>query len=431
MKKITFFFSLLAVSFLASAQSKITFEDNTLNGAAIVYGGSSSIVSNPVKTGINTSNYCLDIINDGYAPVKFSNFNIATGSKSSYSYVMLKFKIAYKAFNGGVATDLDYPQVDVFSSAASPTLGAEEKIGTTASTWGSHTSDSLVWKSVSFTFSASLLATIPNGILVLKVAKPKCEYLIDDIELIPSPVYNPNIFTIEDFESKTIGDAGNYVLYWSDTSAATGTAVVATDPSASTNPSTNSTKSLQITPTGYNGTALFNVTLPTGKTLDKYDLLYFDVFFANALYAQDYVSANGTIVAQTTSGYPSQGTTSQWNTKTVSLSGLTATNTFVVKVGYTSNNSITYYLDNIKLHLNEGTTGFDATENAKPWVVYLSGNTYKMNLMADLLTVTDVNGKGILSVKNVNEFDASALNNGVYILKASIEGNMYTTKIIR
>lgn len=429
MNKITFLILFLAFSFVANAQTKITFEDNTTNGAAIIYGGTVSVVENPVKTGINTSNYCLDIINDGYAPVKFSNFNIPTGTKTAYPYVMLKFKIAYKAFNGG--TDLDYPQVDVFSSAASPTIGAEEKIGATTSAWGSHTSDSLVWKSVSFTFSASLLTTIPNGILVLKVAKPKCEYLIDDIELIPSPVFNPNIFTIEDFESKTIGDAGNYVLYWSDTSAAAGTCVVATDPSTATNPSSVSTKSLKITPSGYNGTALFNVILPSGKSLNQYDLLYYDVFFSNSLYAQDYVSVNGSVVAQTTSGYPSQGTINQWNTKTVALSGLSTSSSFVVKTGYTSNNSIAYYLDNIKLHLNESVTGLISSGNVKPLLVYVSDNSIKMNLTADFLLLTDLNGKRILNAKNVSIFDASSLENGIYILKAISKGELYTTKIVK
>jgi len=428
MKKFTFIFSFLAVTLILSAQ-KITFEDNTLNGAAVVYGGTASLVSNPAKTGINASNYCLDIVDDGYAPVKFSNFNISTGSKSAYPYVMLKFKVAYKGYNGG--TDLDYPQVDVFSSAESPTLGAEEKLGTTSSAWGTHASDSLVWKSVSFTFSTSALATIPNGMLVLKLAKQKCEYLLDDIELIPSPVFNLNIFTIEDFESKTVGDAGNYVLYWSDTSAATGTCVIAADPSSTTNSNTSSTKALQITPAGYNGTALFNVTLPAGSTLDQYDLLYYDVYFANAIYAQDYVSANGTIVAQTTSGYPSQGTAGVWNTKTVALSGLAATNTFAVKVGLTSNNSNAYFLDNIKLHKNEGTTGFEKTENAKPWVIYLSGNVYKMNLTVNLLSITDLNGRNISKMENVSEFDASGLKSGLYIVKATIDGTNYATKIIR
>ena len=98
MKKTTLLLSFFAFVLFCSAQTKITFENQDLNGAATVYGGSATVVANPSISGINTSKYCLDVVNDGYAPVKFSNFTIPTGSNTSYPYVILKFKIAYKAY---------------------------------------------------------------------------------------------------------------------------------------------------------------------------------------------------------------------------------------------------------------------------------------------------------------------------------------------
>ena len=423
-KHILFIFCMAAM--VASAQSKITFEDNTLNGAAAIYGGSVAVVANPVTTGINTSANCLDVVNNGYAPVKFSNFSFAAGTASAYPYVKVKFKIAYKGYNGG--SDLDYPQIDVYSSATTPVLDATEKLGSIGSGWGSHTSDSLVWKSAEFTMSSSALASVPGGILVLKVAKSKCEYLLDDIELVPSPLYNSNVITLENFENAQVGDVSSFLLlkYWSTTSTV-GTASVDNDPVSA------SSKVLKITPTDYNGVVNFNVTLPNSKTLDAYDRLYFDLYFnsSNGLYAQPYIYAGSTLIYQVSSGYPSQGTNAVWNTKDYELSGMPASNNFTLKIGYTSNNSVTYYLDNVKLHLKESGTGVNSVHAARPLVIYLSGNTYKMNMIMDRVQVLDVQGRELQNLKSVDQLDATKLPSGAYVVKASVGSDTYTAKIVK
>ncbi|MFT3752816.1 MAG: T9SS type A sorting domain-containing protein [Paludibacter sp.] len=426
MKKFELIISLLFLCVYMNAQTKITFEDNTLNGSAIVYGGNVSVIANPAKTGINASSYCLDIVNDGFAPVKFPTFAIPTGTAASYPYAKIKFKIAYKAYNGG--SDLDYPQIDLYSSAENPLLDATEKLGTISSAWGSHTSDSLVWKSAEFTFSTSALSAIPNGTLILKLAKSKCEYLIDDIEVIPSPTYNPNMLTLENFENKVIGDATSYPLYkyWSTTSTV-GTATIAADPLSS------SGNTLKITPTDYNGVINLNVTLPTGKTLDMYDRLYFDLYYnnANGLYAQPYVYADATVIYQVTSGYPSQGSNTIWNTKDYELTGMPTTSNFVLKIGYTSNNSIAYYFDNIKLHLKESTTNLEYAQNHLPLFISQNGNVYKLNMTVDRIVLTDMNGRRTLQLTHTDHINGSALQKGIYILKAFKGESQYTTKIIK
>lgn len=411
----------------ANAQSKITFEDQTTNGAACIYGGSVSVVANPVTTGINTSAYCLDVVNNGYAPVKFANCTIATGLKTTYPYVKIKFKIAYKGYNGG--SDLDYPQVDVFSSPTSPALDATEKLGTISSVWSTHASDSLVWKSAEFTVATSLLNTIPGGMLVLKLAKSKCEFLIDDIEFVPSPIYNPNVLTLSDFESNSIGEAVPYNVYWSTTSAASGTCAVVADPLSV------STKAICISPSGYNGTVNLSVTLPGGKALDGYDRLFFDMYYSSSsgMYAQPYISATSTVIYQVTSGYPSQGTSGVWNTKDYELSGMPAVNSFILKIGYTSNNSIPYYLDNIKLHAKESssTTGVNDASVSVPLVAYSDGSFFRMNKVVDKLNLFDASGRLVRSAMGTELVSLNGLGSGMYILKAQVGNEQYLTKVMK
>ena len=423
MKKITLLFSLLGVVLFSFSQTKVTFEDQALNGASAITGGTVSVVANPVKTGINTSSYCLDVVSNSFASIKFTNFTFPTGSKTSYDYVTLKFKIAYKAYNSG--TDLDYPLVNVFSSPSTPVLDATEKLGICSNVWGTHAADSLVWKTAQFTMSASVLATIPNGILALQLAKSKCEYLIDDIELIPSPIYNANVLTLNNFENNAVGDAIPYYKYWSTTSAASGTCVVAADPL------TISTKALCITPTDYNGTAAFSVTLPVGKTLANYDRLYFDLYYNNSggLNAQPYIYADGTMIFQLTSGYPLQGTSGVWNTKDYELSGMPSSNSFLLKIGYTSDNSIAYYLDNIKLHENVS-TGF-SQQQINPLVVSCDGTILRLNMDAAKIELFDLAGRSVLTQNNVKELNVSKLGNSVYIVKVKVGSDSYLTKFVK
>ncbi|MFT3752817.1 MAG: T9SS type A sorting domain-containing protein [Paludibacter sp.] len=423
MKKITLLLSFLGIILLASAQSKITFEDQALNGSAVIYNGTVSVVANPVTTGINSSAYCLDVVNNGYAPIKFADFNINTGDKTAYPFVTLKFKLAYKAYNGG--SDLDYPQIDVFSSAASPTIGNEEKLGSISSTWGTHAADSLIWKQCAFTFSSSLLATIPNGILVLKLAKSKVEYLLDDIEVIPSPIYGTNIVTLYNFEGNAVSDP--YTLANIYGSAASGTAVVAADPV------TSSAKSLIVSPTAYNNVASFNVTLPAGDLLTNYDRLYFDRYSTAAQYAQAYIAVNSTIIYKDASGYPSQGAGAAWVTKDYELSSsVPASNTFTLNIGYTSMNSGSFFLDNIKLNKKSTVvTELEQNNKANALIIYSDGNNFLLNQMVDKAEVYSLNGQKISSAKNTKNVNVASLSKGIYIIKSFVNNTTYTNKIVK
>lgn len=428
MKKITFLLSFIGLAMFSSAQTKITFEDQTLNGAATLYSGTATVVANPVKTGINTSSYCLDVVNNGYAPVKFTNFTVPSGAKTAYQYVTLKFKIAYKGINGSAASDVNYPAVDVFSSPTSPVLDATEKLGSIGNVWSTPittpSTDSLVWKSAQFTMSASVLANIPSGMLVLKLAKNRCEYLIDDVELVPSPIYGTNILSLYDFESDALSTAYTAANVYGGTVACT--SVVVADPKLTP------TKSLQVSPTSYNQVASFNVTLPGGRLLTEYDRLYFDSYVTAATYAQTWVAANSTIIYKDASGYPSVGTAATWVTKDYELASMPASNNFTLYIGYYSMNSGSYYLDNIKLNLKAtgGTTALNQKQ-VNPLVVSCDGSALRLNMTVDKIEMFDMSGRSVITRNNVKELNVSMLNNGVYIVKSSLAGESYTTKVLK
>ena len=409
-----------------SAQTKITFENQALNGASVMYNGTATVVANPATTGINTSAYCLDVVDNGYAPVKLSNFQISTGSKTTYAFVKLKFKIAYKSINGASpASDVNYPSIDVYSSAGGSSLvDASEKLGSIGSAWGTPittpTTDSLVWKNAEFTFSASALATIPNGTLILKLAKNKCEYLIDDIEVIPSPVYGSNILSCFNFESSTIGEAYTTANVYGGTVAST--AIVAADPAAT------STNALKMTSTAYNQVISLSITLPIGKLLTDYDRLYFDRYSTAVQYTQAKIMANTTTIYADASGYPSQGAAATWVTKDYELSSsVTASNAFTLFIGYAINNDA-YYIDNVKLHLRDITTGTKTTE-VNPLIVYCAGNTIKISDVASQIDVYNVEGRLLVSAKNTSVINVSNLGKGIYIVKAQVNGQTFNSKV--
>ncbi len=428
MKKITLFISFLCVVLFASAQStiRLTFDDNTLNGASVFYSGSVSVIANPVTTGANSSAYCLDVVNNGYAPVKIANFAIPAGTAASYPYWKLRIKVAYKGYNGG--TDLDYPSIDLYSQTTGSFLESD-KLGSFSSVWSSHTAanDSMQWKIAEFTMSASTLASIPAGNLVLKLAKPKCEYLLDEIELIPSLTYGSDFMTITDFESATLTDATTYPMTNIYGSAAAGTSVVVADPANS------AAKALSVSPTSYNNTAAFSVSLPSGKYMNSYDFLYFDRNSAATQYAQLYVKYGSTVLYKdNTSQYPTQ--IAAWNTRVFGIpsSVSSTTSSFTILIGYTNMNSGTYYLDNVKLHAipttpNPG-TGFENAD-ITPMVIYCNGNSFVMNQMADQVEVFSMSGHKLATVNKTNSISVANLSSGLYIVKSIVNGETFINKV--
>lgn len=430
MKKITIFLSFVFIAFLSNAQLKITFEDaeiGTAGGAVPVWSaGTVDVAANAYTTG-NASAKVLHVQNNDYLGIYFNNVVLPANAATVYSKLRVKYLII-----GG--DDKDYPSLKIYSSPNNWTMSDAEKIGELgwSSLWGA--AEIGVWKTVEFSFSAALINPTPAGNLILCLTKSKTEYLIDDIELV---AYTPDapVVTVANFEDKNTGDAVSYVNYWSRTEAAGGTCVVDVNPESST----VNTKSLKITPNNYNGVVALNVNLPAGKTLKNYDKLIFDVYTLSSMYAQIRITAEDSIIYKTPSGYPAVGAVATWITKEIDLTvpdfpattskSLPDLNSFLLRIGYTSNNSIVYYLDNIKLRQ---ITASNSNINADNVLIYTRvGDVLNFKNEITTLNIIDLNGKQLLKFTDVNSINLNGLHKGVYILRAEIKGEKFILKIIK
>lgn len=415
MKKTLLILSVLGLSMAMAAQTatKITFEDaaigSTGGATAMWSAGSVDVVANTYTTG-NTSAKALHVLNTNYLPVYFANVPIPAGAETMYSVLRVKYLII-----GG--TDKDYPTLEIFSSPNNTTAGATEKIGSVgwAGLWG--TAQIGVWYTVEFTFANATLKPIPAGNLILKLSKSNTEYLIDDIELVPVPVATP-IFTLANFESNSIGDVLN-MRRWSPTDA---TATVEANPTISTE------KSAHILATNWNSAVRMNVVLPAGKVLADYNKLTFDVYLNN-IAGTDNAYKNTEVYVGDTKVIDIQaaGVANAWETRNFTLDNLAGGNAFVMDIGINSNKA-NYYLDNIKL--TEKTTGL--TNNTKnQLIIYCAGNMVRISEIVNQVDVYNVEGRLLISSKNTSSINASTLNQGIYIVKANVDGQNYISKIIK
>lgn len=415
---------------IASAQTKLTFETDaigtTTNAVALWDGGSVDVMANPYSTGINTSTKVLHVMNNNYCAV-YLKVALPAGTKTAYPYLTVKYKLCYVGPNGG--TDLNYPNTDFYSipsatttyADAEPAMKFANAIGWGGSvSWGTPTVGT--WVQCGFTFSSSTLTDIPAGYLVIKIAKPKLEYLIDDVELVPSPLYSTNILTVENFESKTIDE----VL---TTTGSGATASVKADPADAAK------KSAYIVPTAYGNYLRLSVALPTGRVLSDYDRLYYDRYIVatSTAYKQFSIKANTTTI-YADEGYPSLGTNNTWQYKDVDLSALDLTavgNAFNLDLGINSDGTgpvLTYYLDNIKLHLKDAITGLQQSE-INPLFIYSTANAFVLNQTVDSYELYSMQGSRVANGQNASSINTSNLRNGIYILKAVVDGEIFKVKI--
>lgn len=415
MRKITFLLAFVGLAMFSFGQTKITFESDavgTSGGASAVWdGGTVGVIANAYTTG-NPSTKVLHVQNNGYLGVHFSNVSIPASAQTVYS----KLKVKYLIIGG---TDTDYPSLEIYSAPNNYTMGDTEKIGTLdwPSLWGA--AELGVWKTIEFTFASATLNPIPAGNLILRLVKSNTEYLIDDIELVPVPEPG-SIFTVNDFESNTINEVLN-MRRWSPTDASA---------TVEANPTEPSNKSVHIISTNWDSGLKLNVVLPAGKVLADYDRLTFDIYLNNIsgtdqAYKNMQAWVDGTKVIETLSA----GIANAWEAKSYPLASLAGANSFELDLGL-STPAGNYYLDNIKLYLKDLETGFENL-NGNALMYSRNGNTLNFNQNIDNLVVYDVQGRNVISTKNVSDINMSKLSNGVYILKSEISGVKYITKIIR
>lgn len=423
MKKSLLLISLLCLSLYLSAQTavKITFEDATIGttgGTTASWGGAVDVLANPVTTG-NTSTKVLHANSINYMPIYFGNVAIPAGAETLYSTLKLKILVV----GGG---DANYPTFNIYSSpdawafGSNPTPYKIAAIGY-ANLWGA--AEIGVWKTVEFALSGSLVKPIPGGNLVLNLSKGSsaslnCEYLIDDVELVPAVAPMP-VITLTDFETNTIGENLNMKRYNLTDATAT----------VEANPTIPGEKSVHILATNWNSALKLNVALPTGKTLTDYATLSFDIYLNN-IDGTDNVWKQMEVYVDDVKKIDkeSQGVANSWEAKSYSLDGITSSNSLVMDIGLNTNKG-NYYLDNIKI--TEKIANGVASTDANPLLIYSSANSFVLNMEVDSYELYNAQGARVLSGQKATSINTSGLRNGIYILKASVNNDNFVTKVLK
>ncbi len=415
MRKSLLFFALFCLSLGVSAQQavKITFEDaeiGSTGGATAMWGGGSvDVQANTYLTG-NPSAKVLHVNNTGYLPVFFSNIAVPAGAETLYSKIRVKYLII-----GG--TDTNYPSLEIFSSPNSSTAGDTEKIGTLdwAGLWGA--AEIGVWKTIEFSFSSSVLTPVPAGNLILKLTKSNTEYLIDDVELVLAPTAS-SVLVVNDFESNAIDE----VLAMKRWGATDATATVKASPTDAAN------KVVQILATNWNSCLKQTVVLPAGKVLANYESLSFDIFL-NDIAETDNLWKNMEIYVDDTKviDVQSQGVTNAWETRSYKLEALAGGNSFVLDLGVNTNKG-NYFIDNIKLHAI--TSGVD-NQDINQLSVYSGTNAFILSQEVDSYELYNIQGVKVSEGMKVSTINTSDLGNGIYILKARINNELFKTKLLK
>ena len=415
MRKSLLFFALFCLSLGVSAQQavKITFEDaeiGSTGGATAMWGGGSvDVQANTYLTG-NPSAKVLHVNNTGYLPVFFSNIAVPAGAETLYSKIRVKYLII-----GG--TDTGYPSLEIFSSPNSSTAGDTEKIGTLDWTglWGA--AEIGVWKTIEFPFSSTLLTPVPAGNLILKLTKSNTEYLIDDVELVLAPTAS-SVLVVNDFESNAIDE----VLAMKRWGATDATATVKASPTDAAN------KVVQILATNWNSCLKQTVVLPAGKVLANYESLSFDIFL-NDIAETDNLWKKMEIYVDNTKviDVQSQGVTNAWETRSYPLSALAGGNSFVLDLGVNTNKG-NYFIDNIKLHAI--TSGVD-NQDINQLSVYSTTNAFILSKEVDSYELYNIQGVRVSNGMKVSTINTSNLGNGIYILKARINDELFQTKLLK
>jgi hypothetical protein len=292
-------------------------------------------------------------------------------------------------------------------------MGDTEKLGALpwANLWGE--AELGIWKTIEFSLSDSEILPIPAGNLILKLVKDDCEYLIDDIELVPATT-PPAASAVIDFEDKEIGDTYSIVGWSGDAMTAT----VAANPSGEC-------KSLHAVGANWNSYPKFTVTLPEGKTLGDIQKITFDIYFSDVEGDQntwkkiDYFF--GAVGVAFAANAPT-GTTEEnvilneakatWLHKEFSLPAtlpdeLKALNNFDFAFGINAQNT-DFYLDNINFIAGP----FSGLNDAKASSVFFNKNTLYLNNSGNV-QIFDTNGRLIFAKQNVTTHDLSSVSRGV------------------
>lgn len=263
------------------------------------------------------------------------------------------------------------------------------------------------------------------------VSTNKGDYYIDNVKLegTSSPEPENGFVVIDNFNSKTIGDAYALKAWYEED----GSASVAADPANAGNNVVN------VVTTNWDAILKLEATLPSGKQLKDYETFMFDIYIGdnandeNPNFKNMFVYIDNEKKYEST-GYAKQAEMKTWTTREFVLADLNLSDTEKAKTSFTiafgiSTNKGNYYIDNVKLKEAEG-SGIENQETVSN-VYVLDNILYWGDKTASEVQILDLKGTSASLVKNASSLDLSNLATGAYLIKITIDGKSAVHKIIK
>lgn len=223
----------------------------------------------------------------------------------------------------------------------------------------------------------------------------------------PATISVPTVFVVDDYESRSINDA----LLVNNSSSASA--------SVKANPTNGSQKSAYIRITEWDRYLRLNVQLPEGKVLSDYATLSYDEYLDNGYdhnYKEIRVLIDNVQQFNVASG---QVTYAAWTTRTFSLAGKTAENSFVLDLGMRTNNG-SFYIDNVRFSPGAAPTATTATTATHiyatgfkaQWSLYQGSTAYFLDVATNNTFTNFVSGYENLNVGDVANYVVTGLTPG-------------------
>ena len=226
-------------------------------------------------------------------------------------------------------------------------------------------------------------------------------------------------FIIGDFESYEL----NQELY----NASNVTATVKANP----DPTTANEQSANVTIKNYSSYWKISVTLPKGKTLADYEKLLFDIYLPAGYDNSNksaYAAINSTQLSPSPSGSMELG---KWLTKECAIPvAVSSLNSFDLYLGFNTNNGF-FYIDNVKLKGEPEAVKIEPPASNRNIFCYSGNMLYLGNTSIDNVSIFDISGNLLVSENNISSsLDISNLNSGVYIVRISVNAQVYNMKVL-
>jgi hypothetical protein len=91
-------------------------------------------------------------------------------------------------------------------------------------------------------------------------------------------------------------------------------------------------------------------------------------------------------------------------------------------------NSGSYLIDNVKLHRISTGTG---EKTLIPFIVNCYNNYIQLNRVAERIEIFDISGRLLLTRNNVAKVNVHQFTQGIYLVKAFINGETFLSKVIK